>query len=208
MSLIVVAAILATQDKFPDVADTHWAYDSVAVVEQPVQNVTPSKARLDEIWDHVDNRVTAQLDLWFNDGYFPNVVSFLKVEYAYDPDNEDTMTNLGWMQENIDQKADAEATYKDYIAKHPANADASYSLAFMYFNTNKDYAGAVRVLEPTLKNKPKPNSYRILAKAYEKMGKLHDSLRVYELYLKNYPGDGAAEMNIKRVKAKIQAGGK
>lgn len=166
-----------------------------------------SRARVSEIWDHIDNRVLMQTDIWYELGEFPSCVSLLRIQAAYSPDNYDACTNLGWMLENIERNDDALAVYLDFGKRHPNVGDAIFALGNAYFNM-KDYKNSIKYLEPSLDKNPSENSYRILAKAYEKEGKPLDAIRIWELELKRYPKEQTPIANIKRVKAKLAAGGK
>jgi tetratricopeptide (TPR) repeat protein len=165
-----------------------------------------SQARLNEIWDHIDNRFVDQSDVWFDDGEFPSCVAILKVQAAFSPDDYEMATNLGWMLENIERHDEAMAVYLDFGTRHPENGNAMYALGFGYYQ-KKDYANAIRVLEPTLARNVGPNTYRTLARSYEMMQKPLEAIRVWELELKKFPGELAALANIKRVKAKLASGG-
>lgn len=166
-----------------------------------------SEARLNEIWDHIDNRFITQSDVWFELGEFPSCVALLKVQTGYSPDDYEMMTNLGWMLENIERNDEARAVYRDFGTRHPKIADAMYALGLSYA-LKKEYAEAIKVLEPTLVNNPSPNTYRTLARSYEMLKKPLDAIRIWELELKKFPDELSAIANIKRVKAKMAAGGK
>lgn len=201
MSFIATAAfILATQTK-PEIGTRNI----ILTAEPKMPQEEASQDRLNEIWEHVDNRVITQLDVWFELGEFPLSASLLNVQYRYEPDNEDTMTNYGWMLENIEQIKEAREVYVEYIKGHPNDADAPFALAFSY-SKERDYANVVKILEPTMTKTPHPNSYRLLAKAYERLKRDKDAIRIWELQLKAFPGDQTVMMNIKRVKARM--GGK
>lgn len=193
MSLIATAAfILATQTKPSGKPAAAVSASAVA-----------SQSRLDEIWDHVDNRVIRQMDIWYDDGEFPTIVSLLKVQYAYAPDDYDTATNLGWMQENIELWSDAKETYRSFKDAHPTDGDAAFPLGWIYYQHEKDYAKAAEIFEASLKYNPRPNTYRMLASSYEKQKKYKDAIRIWELQLKRWPDELPAKANIKRVKAKM-----
>lgn len=203
MGLIAATAfILATQSqpvaKGPSTVDT-----SV----RKVLGTQASDDRINEIWDHVDNRVIRQLDLWFDNGEFPPSVSLLKVQHAYQPDDYETVTNLGWMQENTEALTDARATYLDYMVTHPKDGDAAFPLGMSYY-LKREFEKAIQYLEPSLGNKPGPNTYRVLAKCYERIKKYKDAIRIWELELKRFPNEPTAIANIKRVKAMMGSGGK
>lgn len=198
MGLIASAAFLLATQTAP----------AVLQKTAPAPEVKVSQERIDEIWEHIDNRVIRQQDIWYQDGEFPTIVSLLKVQVGYQPDDYDTMTNLGWMQENIEEWADAEATYREFIRLHPKDGDAPFPLAWLFYNYKKRYEDAIKVLEASLPNKPGPNTYRVLAKSYERIKKYDQAIRVWELELKRWPGEPTAIGNIKRVKAKLANGGK
>lgn len=166
-----------------------------------------SNTRLSEIWDHIDNRVLMQTDIWYELGEFPSCVSLLRIQAAYTPDNYDVCTNLGWMLENIDRNDDALAAYLDFGNRHPNVGDAIFALGNAYFNM-KDYKNSIKYLEPSLDKHPNENSYRILAKAYERDGRPKEAIRIWELELTRFPNEQTPIANIKRVKAKMAAGGK
>ena len=166
-----------------------------------------SEARLNEIWDHIDNRFITQSDVWFELGEFPSCVALLKVQTGYSPDDYEMMTNLGWMLENIERYGEARAVYLDFGTRHPKIGDAMFALGLSY-SIKKEYAEVIRVLEPTLVNNPSPNTYRTLARSYEMLKKPLDAIRIWELELKRFPNELSAIANIKRVKAKMAAGGK
>lgn len=161
----------------------------------------PAQDRVNEIWAHVDNRVVRQLDTWFDDGEFPAIVELLKVQVAYDSDY-DNVTNLGWMLENIERYDEVPAIYQNYQKRHPEDPDCMYPLGYHYY-MRKNYKRAIEILEPSLKLKPTPNTYVILAKSYEREKQYKEAIRVWELQLKRWPDNGPAKANIERVKNKI-----
>ena len=175
--------------------------------EAEAPKIVVPQDRISEIWDHVDNRLVTQSDVWFERGEFPMCISMLRVQYAYSPNDQDVMSSLGWMLENVEQIDDARGVYIDFSKNNPDNADAIFSLGFSYYN-KKDFDNTIKFLEPSLTKNPSPNTYRILAKAYEKKGKFSDAVRVWEVELKRFPGEPTAIANIKRVKAKMGSGGK
>jgi tetratricopeptide (TPR) repeat protein len=168
---------------------------------------TATAARLNEIWDHIDNRFIKQSDLWFERGEFPSCVALLKVQSAYTPDDFEIVTNLGWMLENIDRYPESRDIYLDFGNRHPMIGDAMYPLGLSFFS-KKEYQNAINVLEPTLAKNVGPNTYRTLARAYEMLKKPNDAIRIWELELKKFPGELSATANIKRVKLKMASGGK
>jgi len=166
-----------------------------------------SQDRINEIWGHIDTRINNQADIWYELGEFPSCVSLLRVQSGYQPNNYEICTNLGWMLENIELPMDAMDVYINFAKGHPNWGDAMFPAGNGYFNL-KDYPNAIKVLEPSLSKNPNENTYRVLAKAYERSGKFQDAIRIWELELKRFPKELTPIANIKRVKAKIAAGGK
>lgn len=172
------------------------------------QNPSKAPSRVDEIWDHVDTRVSRQIDLWFKDGDFPKSIQMLYFEVGFHPQDEDALTNLGFLLESTEQYPEALEAYAQFVKDNPQNPDAKFPAANLYYK-QKNYKKTVEILEPTLgKGEPHPNSYRIVAKAYERMGKFKDAIRIWEKQLVKFPNDAPAKANIARVKAKIAAGTK
>jgi tetratricopeptide (TPR) repeat protein len=161
-----------------------------------------SQDRIDEIWTHATNRFVDQMDQSFEDGDFPFVISMLRVSYADEPNNYETATNLGWMLENVQEWQQAEDFYKQFIKDNPGNPEAAYPLGFFYY-MRKRYSEAEAVLEPTLTKAVHPNTFRILAKCYEREQRYKDAIRVWELQIKKWPDDLPAKANIDRVKKKM-----
>jgi hypothetical protein len=90
---------------------------------------------------------------------------------------------------------------------NPQDPDAAFPEANFYF-MKKAFAKVPVLLEPAIVKKPHPNSYRILAHAYDRLKMYGDSKRVWQLYLKRFPDDGAAKQNLKRVSDKLSKAAK
>ena len=159
--------------------------------------------RVEAIWDAADNRMEQQIDIWFKDGQFPMIIQLLRFEANLYPHDYEVVSNLGWMEENVQEWDAAESTYKDYDAGNPADPDRGLMLAQFYM-MRKEYAKLPDLLEPIIKDKNvHPNNFRILAHAYERLGKLADAKRVWVQYIALAPADGTAKVNLKRVEAKM-----
>ena len=162
-------------------------------------------ARMQIIWEAFDDRVSTQTDVWFEDGEFPRVIQLLRVMTALYPSNYDTVTNLGWMLENVEKWDEALAVYVNF-RKHNANHPEGYYPEANFYYSRKLYSKVPPLIEPSLKMKikPHPNSYRILAMSYERMGLLSDARRVFKMIIDRDPSDATAKMNLSRVEKKIQ----
>lgn len=161
-----------------------------------------SKARVDAIWNIANDRLSSQLDIWFEDGEFPTCIQLLKVQMELFPSDYDIATNLGWMQENVERWDEAIATYTRYKNENPQDPDASLGLADFYYR-QKVYAKIPGLLEPALPRKPHPNAYRILAHAYEKMKMYSDAKRVWDTYIEVAPDDLTAKANREKIIKKL-----
>ncbi len=165
---------------------------------------TISTGRDGEIWSHAQARIEQQMDVWFESGDYPKVIQLLKVERDLTPHDYEVATNLGWMQENVEDYPSAIKTYERYIADNPNSNDAELPLAQLYFRQKK-YALVPPLLEKTVKRTPPPhgNVWRILAHSYERTNRLKESERVWLTYLKVDPNDAPAKVNLARVQKKL-----
>ena len=167
----------------------------------------PKVDRVDAILGFANDRLATQIDAMFDDGDFPAVVQLLRLQAEAFPSDYEVWTNLGWMQENVQQWDAALATYVRYNRQNPQDPDRAYPEANFYF-MRKLYAKVPPLLEPAIKNpKVHPNAYRTLARAYDKMEMLPDALRVYRALVVRDPNDGAAKANVKRIEGKMGKGG-
>lgn len=165
---------------------------------------TASTARVDAIWAAANDRLQRQIDVWFDGGDFPTVIQLLRVQFALFPADYDVATNLGWMQENIEDWSGALATYISYRKLNPQDPDGPLPEAEFYFR-KKAYAKVPALLEPAIAGAkhPHPNAYRTLAHSYEKQNLFAEAKRVYLAYLSWQPDDLTAKANLARVEKKL-----
>ena len=174
------------------------------LAEATTQASNPSKPRLDAIWNAVDSRVDDQINVWFEDGDYPMTIHMLCFQADYASANYDVVTNLGWMQENVEQWDDALATYTKYRLNNPKDKDRALAEAEFLFR-RKQYTQIPSLLEPQIPLHPHPNNYRILAHAYEKLKKFPDALRIWKSLVKADPTDLTAKSNLVKVQKKVDA---
>ncbi len=163
----------------------------------------PSKARMDRIWKAANDRMVEQNDHWFKKGDFPRAIQLMRYQVELAPWDYEAVTNLGWLLESTKQYDEALAVYIKFRLRNKSNVEAAFPEADFYFK-RRAYAKVPPLLEPTIAKKPHPNSYRTLAHSYERLGLLKDSQRVWEGLIKLTPDDGAAKLNLDRVKKKLQ----
>jgi tetratricopeptide (TPR) repeat protein len=161
--------------------------------------------RVDAIWRVANDRIEQQENIWFDEGDFPSDIQLLKVQAELFPADYEIWTNLGWMEENVEQWDAALATYIRYRRDNPMEPDAALPEA-TYLFLKKIYAKVPPLLEPAISKKCHPNNFRILASSYEKLKMYADSIRVWKLYLERDPTDGAAKHNLDRVEKKLATG--
>lgn len=150
-------------------------------------------------------RMGNQQNLWFKNGRFPTIVQSLRLQYDFNPYDNEIATNLGWMLENIHMYPEALDVYRKYRIDNSAiDPDSSFPEGFYYYRM-KQYDDEIRLFEAAINSTPHPgpNIYRTLAHTYERLNRLDDSLRVYNAYLAWSPKDLAAIANVKRIKAKM-----
>lgn len=168
----------------------------------PIQAQGTEQQQLDAIWAAANSRMEQQIDVWFDDGQFPMCVQLLRMEYELFPHDYEIATNLGWMFENIEQWNDAVSVYERYLRENRSNPDAALPLA-QYWFLKRQYVKVPPVLEGFIKPNSHPNNYRILAHSYERLGRLKDSVAMWEKYIALAPEDKAAKINMARVQKKI-----
>lgn len=155
----------------------------------------------------VYDRVGTEKDSMFDDGEFPAIINILSWEVLWRPNDYQTVTDLGYMYGNVERKDLELATYIRYRQAYPGVAEASYPEAEFYFK-NRSYKQVVALLEPTIKMNPKPhpNTYRLLAHGYDRLGMYKESIATWETYIALAPDDAAAKLNRDKVKAKLSGG--
>lgn len=155
----------------------------------------------------VYSRTGVEKDALFDDGNFPAAIELLNWEVLWRPKDYDAVTSLGWMYGNIERKDLELAVYVRFKEAFPDWAEAYYPEAEFYFKA-RVYKPTLALLEHslTLGNTPHPNSFRLLAHSYDRLGFYEESLRTWNRLLEIDPNDAAAKVNRDKVKAKIPEG--
>lgn len=168
---------------------------------------TSAAARQEAIKTALINRISIQNDFWYDEGDFPRVVELLRYAYELNPSDYEIATNLGWMLENLEMYGEALAVYQRFRKENPNDPDAPFPEANFYF-FRKAYNKIPPLLEKTLDKNPHPNSFRILAHSYDRMGMVKDCVRVWTLYVKLHPEDARGKENLKNAQEKLLKSGK
>ncbi len=167
-----------------------------AAVGDPQQ--APLSENEKEIWGAFDYRASRQADEWFNTGEFAKATRTLELRTVIDPTDYEIATNLIWMYGNMEMKELALHWAIHYRLSNPASADAYFPEAELYFR-ERMYGKVVPLLEESLRHgTPHPNSYRLLANSWARLGFARQSVRVWDIYLELMPDDVAAQRNRER----------
>ncbi len=179
---------------------------AAAALATPPKDLARAKKgndRMSLIWAHMESRLTQQGDIWFKTGDYPAAISSLRFLNSEDPNDYDFATSLGWMLENVNQYDEALAVYVRYRKDNPKAPDGPFPEANFYF-AKKAYTRVPPLLSASLTMKPHPNSYRLLAHSYEKLGEYPDAIKVWKRLIADYPHDVAAPTNERKDEAIMQ----
>lgn len=163
--------------------------------------VTPAadSARIDEILDTADGVVVEAIDEWFQHGEWSRALHATRYRAFQFPHDYDVVTDYGFLLENMERADQALALYRKFHHDNPLDKDAWLPEITFHF-IRKNYAEVIRITEPRLALKPHPNHYRMLGQSYEKLDKLDDAIRIFEIFKKDFPNDPTADANLNRVK--------
>ncbi|MCE9558095.1 MAG: hypothetical protein K8R88_04020 [Armatimonadetes bacterium] len=175
------------------------SFAAMGVASRQSTPSVPTLVRVAAIWKAADERMERQTDRWFNRGDFPRVSQLLRIRLFVDRDNYERVTDLGWMLKSLERYDEELALYVAYrMTNADKDPDAAFPEANFYFE-RKMYAKVPPLLEPTLKQNPHRNSYRIMALSYEKQGMFESAKRVWVAMLARFPDDGQGKVNLERV---------
>jgi len=175
---------------------------SAASFAQAKSSLDPK--RMAAIQDATDDRIRNQIDVWFERGDYPRCTQALRYLATAKPGDYDAQSDFGWMLENMEQYDEALAVYIHYRKKYPDQPDSAFPEAYFYFS-RKAYSKVPPLLEPTISGKPHPNSYRLLAHSYERLGLLVDAKRTWSTLVRVHPEDDTAKANLDKVEKKINS---
>jgi tetratricopeptide (TPR) repeat protein len=176
----------------------------VASVAMGARKVAPDQKRTDAIWLAAEIRLNNQSDIWFEAGDYPRTTNLLRFMAESDPADYFANADLGWMLENMHQYDEALAVYIKFRKENPKMPDAPFPEADFYF-TRKAYSKIPPIIEPTIASHPHPNSYRVLAHSYERLGLMQDAVRVWKTYIALHPEDLTAKKNLDKDVKKLGA---
>ncbi len=148
--------------------------------------------------------LTRQADNWFEAGDFPAAISVLRYQYSLAPTNEEAVTDLGWMLQNVGRLQDAEALYKRFASDAVDNPDRALPLAQFYALVTREPRKVITLLEPLINEKVHPNNLRLLAKSYERIDDFKNAVRIYRILVERFPEDLTAKRNLELALRKLE----
>jgi len=153
------------------------------------------------LWSAYEDRLSSQTDHDFDQGDFPRIIQLLKVQTDMDRQGYERWTDLIWMLGNVEQYAGQIAAARQFRNYNLSNPEAWYPEAEIYF-IKRAFAKVIPIMEEAIKlNGPiHPNSYRILATSWTRLGFKTEAKRVWEIMLKRYPDDERAKVQLDRLK--------
>ena len=158
-----------------------------------------ASSQSDEIISEADGYLIQVADQKFKDGEWESLLPILRFRVELYPADYDAVTDLGFILENGRKADDALAVYAKYRAAAPTDVDRFLPEATLYFG-KKNWAKVVETLAPIAETKCHPNNLRMLARSYEKLGNLEKAESTYAEIFKRNPKDGAARVNVDRIK--------
>lgn len=173
--------------------------------EEPKTSLAKPKpletGRLGEIFSGYQDRMSDQIDNDFEEGDFPRIINLLKVQADIDRQGYETWTDLIWMLGNVELYDEQIATARQFREFNPTSSDAWYPEAEIYF-IKRSSLKVIPIMEEALKlpGKHHPNSYRILALSWNRLGFKSEAIRIWETMLKAYPNDERARVQLERLK--------
>lgn len=150
-------------------------------------------------------RARYQTDDWFEGGDFIKSAQLLRTRAELFPNNYEIWTSLGFMLKNTGQEDAEIAAYLRFHQTNPQDPDSSFPAAEWFFMKH-GYLQVIRLLGPEAKRTPPPhpNSFRLLAHSYNRVGLMADSLRIWNKYLEIAPDDEAARIQRDRVQSLVK----
>lgn len=179
---------------------------AMAQIEGPRESLAKPKpveqGRMGEIFGGYLDRMGSQIDNDFEEGDFPRVINLLKIQADTDRSGYEIWTDLIWMLGNVELYDEQIATARQFRTYNPTNSEAWYPEAEIYF-LKRSWVKVVPIMEEALKlpGQHHPNSFRILALSWTRLGFNTEAMRVWEAMLKSYPDDERARTQLNRLKS-------
>lgn len=182
-------------------------FGCVALLGLATAQTKPPQAvqqKLNAIRSLIDYRLVQLADEYWHDGQHYKTMAVLFVLIEYDPKDVETYSNLGWMLDSYGETARAFQIYERGIRANPDRYDLYYDVGFWYHQKG-ELRRARAYLEKAVQFPNVPAFvWKTLAHTYEKLGEYEKCLQAWEKARQIDPNDGAVELNMSRVRKKLQ----
>jgi len=163
-----------------------------------------TQRKLDAIRDLLQYRLVQLGDYYWHEGHHYKTMAILCVLIEYDPRDVESYAALGWLLDGYGHTARAFEVYERGIRANPDKYDLYFEAGFWYSQKGL-YQRARTYLEKAASFKDAPIIvWKSLAHTCEKMGDLKRSLEAWEKAKQLDPNDGAVDLNMARVRRKLQ----
>lgn len=147
----------------------------------------------------------AKNEVYFHEGYHQRCIAVLRLITELDPSDVEAYGIGAWLMDSSDKPADAEAFLKTGISNNPVGYYLYNELASHYYQL-KNYESAVNYYRIAVQQQDCPSLvWHSLAHAFEKGGKIEDSIKTWKHAKVLEPDDPVVDMNLDRVKQESKA---
>ncbi|NIM05708.1 MAG: tetratricopeptide repeat protein [Armatimonadetes bacterium] len=176
--------------------------------------ITPQQARR-QVRDAVNffmHLTAVQIDAYWHVGDYENCIRLLKLQIELKPRHVEAYDGAAWLLWSMRRFDEAEALYKQGIAKNPKTYRLYFELGQMYYLTarpslyNKSgeesrrlYEKAVEQLYLAVQHPCPAQVNRLLARILHTLHRYDEERKVLEDILKDNPTDTIARRNLKRL---------
>ncbi len=163
-----------------------------------------TQQKLEAVRDLLQFRLVQLSDYYWHEGHHYKTMALLFVLIEYDPQDVEGFASLGWLLDSYGQTERAFQVYERGIRANPNRYDLYFEAGFWY-SQKGEYQRARAYLEKAVSFKEAPIFvWKSLAHTCERMGDLKRALEAWEKAKQMDPTDGAVDLNMARVRRKLQ----
>lgn len=168
----------------------------------PIREKNAKAFSANGIWAEAAVMLAGESDWWWHKGDYDQAIRCHEAGLLMDPHNVEGYSLIAWLQWSLGRGPVAVRTLKRCVAANPSDPNAYYELGNHYFITKK-YALAEEPLRKSVSLGGDNLARRSYAHCLEKLGKLDEALAQWAAIVKANPKDGAARVNLNRVRKLI-----
>ncbi len=158
-----------------------------------------SSPKPEDLWGALCDMYITEGDRWWHRGDYNQTIRCHETAIFFDPTYVEGYSLIAWLQWSMGDDAAAIRTLNRGIEAMPEDPETFGALGEHYWIT-KRYDLALEPLRKSIELGGDHLVRRKYANALEKLGKIEESLAQWEEILKEVPDDGAAPLNIDRLK--------